>query len=59
MNRNFMKMNDAKTEYTMFGNKGQLLKYIWNDIQVGDVTVHASLGLNYIGLFMDEELTFK
>ena len=59
MNRNFMKMNDAKTEYTKFGNKRQLSKCTRNDIQVGDFTVQASLGLNYLGLFMDEELTFK
>ena len=45
MNRNFMKMNDAKTEYTKFGNKRQLSKCTRNDIQVGDVTVQASLGL--------------
>ena len=58
MNRNFMKMNDAKTEYTKFGNERQLLKCTRNDIQVGDVTVPASSHLNYLGLFMDEELTF-
>ena len=52
MNRNFMKMNDAKTEYTKFGNKRQLSKCTRNDIQVGDVTVQASSGLNYLGLFM-------
>ena len=33
MNRNFMKMNDVKTEYTKFGNKRQLLKCTGNDIQ--------------------------
>ena len=43
MNRNFMKMNDVKTEYTKFGNKWQLSKYTRNNIQVGDVTVQASL----------------
>ena len=59
MNRNFMKLNDAKTEYTNFGNKRQLSKCTRNDIQVRDVTIQASSGLKYIGLFMDEELTFK
>ena len=54
-----MKMNDAKTEYTKLGNKRQLLKCSRKEIQVGDVMVQASLGLNYPGLFMDEELTFK
>ena len=52
-------MNDVKTEYTKFGNKRQLLKCTRNDIQVGDVMVQASSGLNYLGLFMDEELSFK
>ena len=59
MNRNFMKMNDEKTEYTKFGNKRQLLKCTRKEIQVGDVMVQTSSGLNYLGLFMDEELTFK
>ena len=59
MNRNFMKRNDAETEYTRFGNKRQWLKCIRNDIKVGDITVQASLGFNYLGLFMDEELTFR
>ena len=54
-----MKINDVKTEYTKLGNKRQLLKCTRNDIQLGDVMVQASLGLNYLGLFMDEELTFK
>ena len=44
MNRNFMKMNDAKTEYTKFGNRRQLLKCTRKEIQVGDVMVHASSG---------------
>ena len=52
-------MNNVKTEYTRFGNKRQLLKCARKDIQVGDVTVQASSGLNYLGFFMDEELTFK
>ena len=59
MNRNFMKMNDAKAEYTTFGNKRQLLKCTRKEIQVGDVMVQASPGLNYLGLFLDEELMFK
>ena len=46
MNRNFMKMNDVKTEYTKFGNKRQLLKCTRNDIQVGDDTAQASSSLN-------------
>ena len=47
-NRNFMKMNDAKTEYTKFRNKRQLLKCTSNYIQVGHVTVWASSGSNYL-----------
>ena len=54
-----MKMNDAKTEYTKFGNRRQLLKCNRKEIQVGDVMVQASSGLNYLGLFLDEELMFK
>ena len=34
MNRNFMKMNYAKTEYTKFGNKRKLLKCTGNDIPI-------------------------
>ena len=45
MNTNFMKMNDAKTEYTKFGNSRQLLKCTRKEIQVGDVMVQASLAL--------------
>ena len=52
-------MNDVKTEYTKFGNKRQLSKCTRNAIQVGDVTVQVSSGLNYFSVFMDEELTFK
>ena len=59
MNRNFMKMNDAKTEYMKFGNRKQLLKCYRKEIQVGDVIVQASSGLNYLGLFLDQELMFK
>ena len=59
MNRNFMKMNDAKTEYMKFGNRRQLLKCSRKKIQVGDVMVQSSSGLNYLGLFLDEELMFK
>ena len=59
MNRNFMKMSDAKTEYMRFGNRKQLLKCNRKEIQVGDVMVQASSGLNYLGLFLDEELMFK
>ena len=59
MNRNFMKMSDAKNEYTKFGNRKQLLKCKRKEIQVGNVMVHASSGLNYLCLFLDEELMFK
>ena len=59
MNRNFLKMNDAKTEYMEFRNRRQLLKCNRKEIQVGDVMVQASSGLNYLGLFLDEELTFE
>ena len=51
-------MNDANTEYTKFGNRRQLLKCKRKEIQVGDVMVQASSGLNYLGLFLDKELTF-
>ena len=54
-----MKMNDAKTGYTKFGNRRQLLKCTRKEIQVEDVMVQASLGLKYFGLFLDEELMFK
>ena len=54
-----MKMNDAKAEYTKFGNRKQLLKCNRKEIQAGNVMVQGASGLNYFALYLDEELTFK
>ena len=54
-----LKMNPAKTEFIYFGHPVQLKKCTETSINVaGDLIVRGSL-IRYLGVWMDEGLTFK
>ena len=54
-----LKMNPSKTEYIYFGNQQQLKKCSEKDIDIaGDLIVRSPI-IHYLGMWMDESLTYK
>ena len=59
MNYNRLKMNSDKTEFILFGNKIQLEKCTSESIQVVDSVVSCSHVIKYLGVYLDQNLTFE
>ena len=59
MDSNRLKMNDTKTEYIQFGNKRQLQKCHSDSINVNDVVVKKSCDIKYLGVWLDDTLSFR
>ena len=59
MDATCLKMNPNKTKFIYFGHPVQLRKYTETSINVaGDLIVRSDL-IKYLGVWMDETLTFK
>ena len=59
MDSNRLKMNDAKTEFIYFGSPKQLQKCLVSSITVNNTTVNRASVIKYLGIDMDQHLTFK
>ena len=56
MNSNFLKLNDSKTEFIIFGTPQDLSKVSGWTVTVGDTEVLPSTSVRNIGAFMDSSL---
>ena len=56
MDVNRLKMNSSKTEFILFGSRGQLQKCTTNSINVNGVEVKQSCCIKYLGALLDAQL---
>ena len=59
MNKNKLKMNNSKTEFILFGSRGQLNKCQTKKINICGDFVNLQKCIRYLGVFLDETLSFK
>ena len=57
MEESQLKMNDAKTEFIVIGTSCSLQKN--NNIEIGSTKIHQSSKIKFLGVFLDEKLSFK
>ena len=59
MNENRLKMNDSKTEFTIFGTRQQKSKITTSCINVNNIQISKSQCVKYLGAYLDYSLTTK
>ena len=59
MNRNQLKMKDAKTEFVVFGSKHQVQRNDLKSLNIDNTTVKAKLVIKFLGTHLDESLYMK
>ena len=59
MNRNQLKMNDAKTEFIVFGSKHQVQRNDLKSLNIDNTTIRAKLVIKFLGAYFDESLNMK
>ena len=59
MHANRLKMNDDKSEFTIFGSSRLLPKANTTEVTVGNIPVERSNCVKLLGVFMDENLNLK
>ena len=59
MEENQLQMNDAKTEFIVIGTSSSLQKNTIDNIEVGNTKIHESSKSNFLGVLLDEKLSFK
>ena len=59
MESNFLKLNDAKTEFIIFGAPQDIVKVTGWTVTVGDAEILPSTSARNIGVFMDTTLNMK
>ena len=59
MRRNFLKLNDEKTEFLVMGSSHQLQQLTNTAIWIGDETVTASSSARNIGAIFDDKVSMK
>ncbi|CAG2191469.1 unnamed protein product [Mytilus edulis] len=59
MNSNKLKMNNAKTEFILFGSRHQLSKCQTKEIIICGDVIKSKTCIRYLGAFLDETLNFK
>lgn len=57
MNKNFLKLNEDKTEFIIFGTKTNIAKVSGWTVTVGDVEILPSKSVRNIGAYLDSQLT--
>lgn len=58
MNLNRLQLNSSKTEFIKFGSSTQLQKCIIEGIDIIDTHVNESISIKYLGVHLDNELSF-
>ena len=59
MDGNWLKMNNGKTEFIMFGSQYQLNKCVTHQININWVSVQSVDVIRYLGAWMDQHLSLK
>ena len=59
MDGNRLKINNSKTEFIMFGSSKMLTKCITTDININGTRVKKDNVIKYLGVWMDDVLSFK
>ena len=59
MRRNFLKLNDEKTEFLLFGSRQQLSKVYLPFITIGDSQITPSSQARNLGVIFDSTMTLK
>ena len=59
MEENQLKMNDAKSEFIVIGTSNSLQKNTLEHIKIGNTKITGHLKSNFLGVFLDEKLSFK
>ena len=59
MRQNFLKLNDEKTEFLLFGSRQQLLKVCLPFITIGDSQITPSSQARNLGVIFDSTMTLK
>lgn len=59
MARNFLKLNDDKTEFLIIGNKPHLRKVTFDSIKIGDAVIGTSNMARNIGAIFDENMSLN
>ena len=59
MRQNFLKLNDEKTEFLLFGSRQQLSKVSLPFITVGDSEITTSSQARNLGVIFDSTMTLK
>ena len=59
MDKNQLKMNGSKTEFTVFGSKHQVQTNILKSLKIEDTIITAKLVIKFRGLYRDESLNMK
>ena len=59
MDGNRLNMNNSKTEFIMFGSNKMLTKCITADMNINGTRVNKQKVIRYLGVWMDELLSFK
>ena len=59
MNRNQLKMNDAKTEFIVFGSKHQVQRNDLKSLNIDNTTVKAKLVIKFLSAYLDDLLNMN
>ena len=59
MNRNQLKMNDAKTEFTVFGSKHQVQRNGLKCLNIDNTIIEAKSVIKFLSAYLDESLNMK
>ena len=59
MSKNRLKMNEEKTEFILIGHSSQRKNCETTTIKVGSTSVTASERVKYLGVWIDQDLSFK
>ena len=54
-----LKMNDGKTEFIVIGTSSSLWINTLDSIGIGNTKIHQSSKMKFLGVFLDEKLSFK
>ena len=59
MEENQLKMNDAKTEFIIFGKTNNLKKNTLHNIKIGNTKMHHTSKIKFLGVHLHEKLSLK
>ena len=59
MEESQLKINDGKTEFIVIGTSSSLWKNTLDSIEIGNTKIHRSSKMKFLGVFLDEKLSFK